>query len=178
MVSRQYTMKSIADLLERYYEALSVSRAIVITLAEKGREHDKTDRNKVQISRCVAWAFWESWGTFELEFRRHSVLFAWSRLCFHPGNNDRGFLRGYSQRIFSMSTFEAIMHIEDSKENQEDKRLSQRIEFLWLPSTFILGNRISVCFVKLQWLMGSLWERLLYRVTFFIHIKRKVTICI
>lgn len=29
-----------------------------------------------------------------------------------------------------MSTFEAIMHIEDSKENQGDKRLSQGIEFL------------------------------------------------
>lgn len=67
-----------------------------------------------------------SWNSGDI----HSVLFAWSRLCLHPGNNDRGFLRGYSQRIFSMSTFEAIMHIEDSKENQEDKRLSQGIEFL------------------------------------------------
>lgn len=52
MVSRQYTTKSTADLLERYYEALSVSRAIVIILVEKGREHDNTARNKVQISRC------------------------------------------------------------------------------------------------------------------------------
>lgn len=178
MVSRHYTAKSIADLLERYYEALSVSRAVVIILIEKGSQHNNTASNKVQISRCVAWTFCESWGTFELEFRSHSILFAWSRLCFLPGNNDREFLRGYSQRIFSMSTFEAAMHIEDSKENQEDKCLSQGIEFLWLLSTFIWGNRISVCFVKLHWLIGSLPERLLYKVTFFIHVKRKVTICI
>lgn len=39
-------------------------------------------------------------------------------------------LRGYSERVPFFPTFEAVIDIEDSRENQEDKCLSQGIELL------------------------------------------------
>lgn len=96
MVSRLYTTKSIADLLETYDEVLWASRATLIIPTEKENHHDNTVSNKAQISRGVTWAFCESQVTFELEFKIHSILFAWSNFVFSQGTTT-----WYYKRLFS-----------------------------------------------------------------------------
>lgn len=140
MVSRLYTTKSIADLLETSCEVFWASRAIFIVSIEEGSYLDNTVSNKIQISSCVTWTFCESQGSFELEFRTHSILFSWSNIVFSQGTTT-----WYYKSIFKWCLHCIGPHQQDQLRNLLPRREGQRtLERRLFLGHGVLGQRLNI----------------------------------